>query len=231
MTKVSEIFYSIQGEGPNIGVPSIFVRLFGCNLQCTWCDTKYATGADGTHQFKEYDTPTLLSEIYSHIKSMEKMHIVFTGGEPLLQYNQIKPVIDTLRSEGHLVTIETNGVFVDDFYKDSWLTNHVDYLMVSPKLESSGNKQAYNITNLKKIINFPRTFLKFVISSDQDFIEALKIISETGCQNSHCYMMPEGIDRVSLEEKNLWLVELCKQYNFVFCPRLQVYLWGNQRGV
>jgi 7-carboxy-7-deazaguanine synthase len=98
--KVIEIFRSIQGEGRSQGFPSIFLRLAGCNLDCAWCDTRYAREG-GTHMS--------CSEILSTISTLPGNRLCITGGEPLLQGDQLPPLLETLQKKGYRIEIETNG--------------------------------------------------------------------------------------------------------------------------
>ncbi|MCJ7697691.1 MAG: 7-carboxy-7-deazaguanine synthase QueE [Thermoplasmata archaeon] len=97
--KVNEIFYSIQGEGTLIGVPSIFLRLTGCNLRCSFCDTTYAY---------EQGTEMSIQEILGEIKKFACTYICLTGGEPLLQKDTPK-LIDCLLQQKYQLCLETNG--------------------------------------------------------------------------------------------------------------------------
>lgn len=102
MLKVSEIFESIQGEGLNQGRPTVFIRLVGCNLNCAWCDTKYArTGG----------TEMSAAEIVARIATMRSHRVCITGGEPLLQCAALVPLLASLCGHGYTVEIETNGTF------------------------------------------------------------------------------------------------------------------------
>jgi 7-carboxy-7-deazaguanine synthase len=98
--KVIEIFRSIQGEGRSQGFPSIFLRLAGCNLDCAWCDTRYA---------REGGTPLPCSEILHTIASLGGNRLCITGGEPLLQWDQLLPLVERLQDTGYHIEIETNG--------------------------------------------------------------------------------------------------------------------------
>jgi 7-carboxy-7-deazaguanine synthase len=118
MLLVNEIFYSIQGEGPDAGKPAVFLRLFGCNLCCMWCDTKQAWNDQipishsalsswprGKFQIKSnFQIP--ISKILQQIKSYPSKHLVITGGEPLLQQNGLIPLVKALKS-WH-IEVETN---------------------------------------------------------------------------------------------------------------------------
>ena len=97
--KINEVFYSIQGEGKWSGLPNIFIRTTGCNLRCSFCDTKYAYD-DG----KEMN----IEEILNNISKYPCKYVCLTGGEPLLQ-NEIVELIDNLIRQKYKVCIETNG--------------------------------------------------------------------------------------------------------------------------
>jgi len=125
---VHSIFPSIQGEGPLVGTPSVFVRLAGCNLKCAWCDTDYSLSA-----------VLNLDEIARRIKDRRSGHsgvgklVVLTGGEPLMQ--NVLPLIRRLRSEGYRIQIETNGTYLCEWAADLRpMTSTMDLTIVcSPK--------------------------------------------------------------------------------------------------
>jgi len=111
--KVHSMFNTIQGEGPYAGYPALFVRLYGCNLQCPMCDTEY------TKEYEQYNPMHLAQEVKSRLQLMHKLSVpkmnplvVITGGEPLRQ--NIRPFVDYLLGMDFLVQIETNGVFYLD---------------------------------------------------------------------------------------------------------------------
>jgi 7-carboxy-7-deazaguanine synthase len=96
---ISEIFYSIQGEGELTGVPSVFVRTSGCNLRCNWCDTMYASWDPEGDQMS-------LDEILRKVDSFPTQHCVLTGGEPMVA-KEIHELANSLRQQGKHITIET----------------------------------------------------------------------------------------------------------------------------
>src|SRR5687768_477170 len=98
---IAEIFYSIQGEGELTGVPSVFVRTSGCNLRCTWCDTKYASW---NPEGEELSIPAILERIAAH----PGKHVVITGGEPMVAKG-IHELAAAIRGTGRHITIETAG--------------------------------------------------------------------------------------------------------------------------
>lgn len=116
---IAEIFYSLQGEGAHVGTPSIFVRVAGCNLSCSFCDTdfKIRTKKTGT-------------EILTEIQKYPAKRVIFTGGEPTLYPNLLIPLIETLHHQGYTTAIETNGSNTN--------TMNVDWITVSPKIYDKG---------------------------------------------------------------------------------------------
>ncbi|HOL21561.1 MAG TPA: 7-carboxy-7-deazaguanine synthase QueE [bacterium] len=115
--EISEIFYSIQGEGLLQGLPVVFIRLAGCNLRCGFCDTKYAW-----EKGKRKDVKRIVKEIERY----PVKRVCITGGEPFLQ--ELSPLLDTLKRKKYYVAVETNGTI--------WQDIRVDWLTISPKREA-----------------------------------------------------------------------------------------------
>lgn len=180
---VVETFYSVQGEGLLAGTPSVFLRLYGCDLRCSWCDTSYSyegygkwlkskQEADGgVSESSTMPTPRrgtqpkpqrvcrpqdLVPEITAHPCD----HLVITGGEPLLQWRDIAVLIQQLPRRH--ITIETNGLH---FAKE--LLPVVDLWSVSPKMPSSG--MPTSIETVEKFCALDNAVFKFVISDEKDF--------------------------------------------------------------
>src|ERR1700730_15656274 len=101
LVKISEIFYSIQGEGTLVGVPSVFVRTSGCNLRCRWCDTPYTSW---NPEGEELDLDTILSRV----RAFPAAHAVVTGGEPMIAPKVVE-LTGRLRAAGLHITVETAG--------------------------------------------------------------------------------------------------------------------------
>src|SRR5947207_6356342 len=99
--RIAEIFYSIQGEGKLTGVPSVFVRVSGCNLRCVWCDTPYAS-------WNPEGPVRPIGDIAAEALDAKAKHVVLTGGEPML-FDAIVPLAQLLKRAGHSITVETAG--------------------------------------------------------------------------------------------------------------------------
>jgi 7-carboxy-7-deazaguanine synthase len=223
---VNEIFYSLQGEGRLSGVPSIFIRLAGCPLRCRWCDTKYAWDISaGTEQSPE--------AIVEQIKDFPTPYIVLTGGEPLI-HPGITDLACLLRQQGYHLTFETAAI-------ECPAGIPADLMSISPKLLNSSppdsllaerhESRRFNLSCMQELIETYPYQLKFVVDQPQDFdqiadcLERLKNVDP-----SKVYLMPQATNLEDYLDKSRWLAEYCLRTGFSFSPRLQVMLWGNQRG-
>jgi 7-carboxy-7-deazaguanine synthase len=227
--KITEIFYSIQGEGKLAGTPSVFVRVSGCNLRCTWCDTPYASwNPEGEEQSVE--------QIVERVLAHPSRHVVLTGGEPMIMPD-IAELCAALKCRGRQITMETAATV--------YVPVEIDLASLSPKLANStphnrdGGRFAaaheahrINVRAIQKFIDTAPDFqLKFVISAPTDLREITTLLEQLrDWSPSDVLLMPEGIDASSLDSKSPWLGEICKQTGFRFCPRLHIALYGNQRG-
>ena len=153
---ITEIFYSLQGETSLIGVPFVFIRLTGCNLRCTYCDSVYS--------FKG-GTKMSFDQVLEKIKSYPVEHVLLTGGEPLLQRNTL-PFIDLLRERGYQVSIETHGeISIEEAAKKA-------RIIMDLKTPGSGMCRGYFEKNLPFLK--ANDEVKFVITSKEDYDWAKK---------------------------------------------------------
>jgi 7-carboxy-7-deazaguanine synthase len=227
--KVSELFYSIQGEGKLVGVPSVFVRASGCNLRCTWCDTPYAS-------WEPEGDEVPVGEIARRVGEFGARHVVLTGGEPMIM-PEIGELCDRLKERGHHLTMETAATV---FRKV-----RLDLASLSPKLANSTptqrdggrfaaahERQRLNVGVIQGFIDSSPDFqLKFVVSTEADLGEVGAVLAQVrGWTPADVLLMPEGTDVTTLEGRGEWVSEVCKREGYRFCPRLHVHLYGNRRG-
>ena len=170
--KITEIFESIQGEGFYLGEKQVFVRFFGCNLDCKFCDTKL------TH-FSEYGTQELFEELKTYAHPIHS--ISFTGGEPLLQKDFLKEVLRLAHQHGFKNYLETNGTLADELEET---IDYLDIIAMDLKLPSSTGLNNFWDAHRRflKIASRKEVFLKAVIcesTEKKDLAEALKLIKET----------------------------------------------------
>ena len=222
--KIAELFYSLQGEGALVGVPSVFIRTSGCNLRCAWCDTPYTSWQP---EGVEMDLDRILDEVKAH----PARHAVVTGGEPMIA-PEIVPLTERLGALGIHVTVETAGTVFQPVF--------CDLMSISPKLANStpGDRWAAQHDRLRiqprvlrELMNRYHHQLKFVVAEREDLDEIRAILEQLRAGADSVVLMPEGTDSERLRERSLWLAEICKQEGFRFSPRLHVDLWGNRRGV
>ena len=226
--KISEIFYSIQGEGMLAGVPSIFVRASGCNLRCTWCDTPYTS-------WKPEGEDLTLDAILADVCRSRSTHVVVTGGEPMIQ-EEIVWLTQRLKELDLHVTIETAGTVYQPVTCDLMsispkLANSTPVLREDGRWAAQHDRLRYQPKVLKQLMAEYPYQLKFVVSDPGDMQEIEAIHTETDADRSRVILMPEGTDAETLHERARWLVDICKQQRFRYGPRLHINLFGNRRGV
>ena len=223
--KIAELFYSIQGEGALVGVPSVFIRTSGCNLRCSWCDTPYTSWQpEGT----DLDLDQILDEVAAH----PARHVVVTGGEPMIAPD-IVALTGRLRARGMHITIETAGTVFTPVA--------CDLMSISPKLANSTPDDRRWGRQHERLRIQPEVLaelmaryeyqLKFVIERPDDLDEVRSLVESLGADRERVILMPEGTDGERLRERGVWLAEICKAEGFRFSPRLHVDLWGARRGV
>ncbi|MBV9305840.1 MAG: 7-carboxy-7-deazaguanine synthase QueE [Acidobacteriaceae bacterium] len=226
--KISEIFYSIQGEGALVGVPSVFVRTSGCNLRCKWCDTPYTS-------WQPEGREMTVAEIVKTVKDYPSRHVVVTGGEPMIAPG-ITELTEALHESGLHITIETAGTVATPVT--------CDLMSISPKLSSSTpferengrwaaqhERLRYQPDVLRHLTNSYDYQLKFVLTSPNDLDEIERMCRDLQIPTSRVMLMPEGTKREAISEKALWIVDVCKNKGYRYSPRLHIDLWGDRRGV
>jgi 7-carboxy-7-deazaguanine synthase len=227
--KVAELFYSVQGEGKLVGVPSVFVRASGCNLRCTWCDTPYASWEPEGHD-------VAVGQIVEQVLGHRCRHVVLTGGEPMIMPD-VAELCAALKAKELHITLETAATV----YK----TVPIDLASLSPKLANSTphnreggrfaaahERQRINLDAIQRFIDASEDFqLKFVVASEADVTEAKSLLARLHRWDpSDVLLMPEGVTPIELEGRAEWLIEVCKREAFRYCPRLHIALFGNTRG-
>ena len=224
--QINEIFKSIQGEGPNFGKPAIFLRTAQCNLKCTWCDTKYTWDWKNYDYTKEVKEMTL-DEIKVRLMDLEIKHLVITGGEPLLQQDDLADLLSFLKPDFY-VEIETNCTILPN----KMLTDLVDQWNVSPKTENSGNplEMYENDECYYFFANQENCFFKYVVENESDIPEIKKFVAKYNIPENRVQLMTQASTKEEISAREKSISELAKANNFLFSPRLHVAMWGAQRG-
>jgi 7-carboxy-7-deazaguanine synthase len=181
--RVIEIFRSIQGEGRRQGIPCTFIRLAGCNLSCRWCDTQYARPEDaGVERSRD--------QIIETIWRMNYPHICITGGEPLLQKEELLPLLQTLKRLGKTVEIETNGTI--DF------RDVQQYASICMDVKCPLSGESSDLSLLQYIT--PADSVKFVVQDIVDCVYAEEVIAKHRIAGEIFISPVEGSDRRALAE-------------------------------
>jgi 7-carboxy-7-deazaguanine synthase len=181
--KVNEIFRSLQGEGPSIGMPAVFLRLTGCNLRCVYCDTAYAQ-AQG-----EEGTPQQIADKVKEAAWGNCRRLVITGGEPLLQEKELGKMLREYFDATWTVELETNGTIPAPGWK-----HRLQFINCSPKLANSGVKllRRFNQDALVSYGELPHCYFKFVVQDVDNIIEARALADLVGVHPYRVILMPEG---------------------------------------
>lgn len=228
---ISEIFYSVQGEGTLVGVPSVFVRTSGCNLRCRWCDTPYAS-------WKPEGTEMSVEELLNAVNAYPTRFVVVTGGEPMVA-KEMPQLLQRLREAGQHITIETAGSIVPEGVACDLASISPKLLHSTPDEASAGKAWVEKHERLRLQPEVLRAWcskydfqLKFVIASEADVLEVKAVIDSIGIEipPEKVLLMPEGITQEVLKAKQMLLVDICKREGWRYSPRLHIDLFGNKRG-
>jgi 7-carboxy-7-deazaguanine synthase len=226
--QIAEIFYSIQGEGRLIGIPSVFIRTSGCNLRCVWCDTPYTSWKPEGENWR-------VEEILREVTKHPSRHVVVTGGEPLLA-REIGELTAKLKSLGTHVTIETaatlfKSVACDLVSMSPKLAHSTPWRRAKGKFAKMHAARRLNFEVIQQFIDSYDYQLKFVVNQQEDFGEIEEILEKlANVQPSRVLIMGQGQTVRELRDKTKWIIELCKHYGFGYTPRLHIDLFGNRRG-
>ena len=227
---ISEIFYSIQGEGELTGVPSVFIRTSGCNLRCDWCDTPYASWEPEGEEMS-------LAQILEVVDDYPANHCVITGGEPMVAKG-IHELASEIKQRNKHITIETAGTVLPENIS-------CDLASLSPKLSNSTPSEEragpwfsrHEKTRLQHgvIQEWVEQYayqLKFVVTGKTDLTEIKELLNAMKCPipPGKILLMPEGADTQTIRERDDTLMKICKQEGYRYCNRLHIELFGNTRG-
>ncbi|MFL2508791.1 MAG: 7-carboxy-7-deazaguanine synthase QueE [Candidatus Pseudothioglobus sp.] len=205
---ITEIFYSLQGEAKEVGIPTVFVRLTGCPLRCNYCDTAYA--------FKG-NNPLSIQHILDEVAQYNAQYVCVTGGEPMAQSNCLK-LLDSLIDSGYNVSMETSGSI------DITPVNSKVSIVMDIKTPSSTEEHQNRYENLPILKS--KDQLKFVIASRSDFDWCNEILDNHEVESEILFSpVYESLKPVELAE---WILE--KKLNVRLQVQLHKLLWGDQKG-
>ena len=205
---INEIFYSLQGEAREVGLPTVFVRLTGCPLRCTYCDTEYA--------FKGNNMLSI-DEILSKVKQYNTRYVCVTGGEPLAQID-CHVLLDALIKDDYQVSLETSGSI------DIGAVNSGVSIVMDVKTPSSNESKHNKYDNIAKLES--KDQLKFVIGSQADFDWSVEIVNQYPTEAG--VLFSPVFDTVTPTQLADWI--LSKQLNVRMQVQMHKLLWGDEPG-
>jgi 7-carboxy-7-deazaguanine synthase len=208
--KLTEIFYSLQGEADTAGIPTTFIRLTGCPLRCQYCDTAYAF-----HGGDWWELPAILAQV----REQGAQHVCVTGGEPLAQKNCLQ-LLQQLCAQGYRVSLETSGAMA---------LADVDarvVLVVDVKTPASGEESRNRYAELTRLT--AKDLVKFVICSREDYEWSVAKLRELGLDSRCTVLFSPSHEELAARDLADWVLQ--DRLPVRFQIQLHKYLWGNARG-
>lgn len=232
--QVSEIFGpTIQGEGAQIGRPTVFIRFGGCDYRCSWCDSLYAVLPEYRKTWEKMTANQILDKV-SALAGGVPILITLSGGNPAIQ--TLSEILDKGHDDGHEFTMETQGSVAQDWFKD------LDHLCLSPKPPSSGMETDWD--KLQTCIDKGplSTILKVVVFDDLDFEYAMKVREMGLLKDIPLYLQVGNLNPAQNQQADISqmltsleaLAKRCndaKLYDVRVLPQLHALIWGNKRAV
>ncbi len=233
---------TIQGEGVNIGMPVTFIRFYGCDFRCSWCDTPFALGKDMGGEYEEITADDILHRLRR--MPVPCKNLVLSGGNPVAQQKNLDPLILTLMQNRYWMQVETQG----SIKPTQTMMDHVNFWSVSPKLPSAGEREWKNwnsVDYLTKHLHPTALQFKFVVADMTDY-EALKgrLGSFNFIQMFPIILQPEGQQLDESDKFDLTLYSKClddlysrvradfafwRVYDVRILPQLHKIIWGKER--
>jgi 7-carboxy-7-deazaguanine synthase len=189
MLKVNEIYSSIQGESSHTGLPCVFIRLTGCNLRCSWCDTAYAF-------HKGYDLT--IEETMLKVENFSLPLVEITGGEPLMQ-EEVYPLMDKLLKKGYQVMLETGGALPIDKVPGKVIK------ILDIKCPGSGEEKKNHLENIKFLTSHDE--VKFVLLNRADYEWSRDLLQKYDLSSSSQVLFSPVFDKLDLKELSEWILE------------------------
>ena len=209
--KITEIFYSLQGEAKNVGLPTVFIRLTGCPLRCDYCDTAYAfSGGEWID----------IENIVEKVQQFNTSHITVTGGEPLAQ-KDCALLLTKLCDKGYEVSLETSGAILVDNV-DARVVKVLD--VKTPASKEEAKNKFENFSHLSK-----QDQVKFVICDQQDYQWSKALIEQYSLNKKCEILFSPAHDQLAAVTLANWVLE--DQLDVRFQIQLHKYLWGDKKGV
>ncbi|VAW54423.1 7-carboxy-7-deazaguanine synthase [hydrothermal vent metagenome] len=209
--KITEIFFSLQGEARNVGLPTVFIRLTGCPLRCSYCDTAYAfSGGEWMN----------VASIINNVKQFKTLHVTVTGGEPLVQKHCFE-LLKKLCDLGYDVSLETSGaMLLDDV--DLRVIKILDVKTPASKEDTKNKFENFSLLNTKDQ-------LKFVICNEDDYFWSKQLVAQHQLDKKCEILFSPSCNQLAETTLADWILR--DQLNVRFQFQLHKYLWGDKPGV
>lgn len=228
---VSEIFGpTVQGEGPYAGRRATFVRLGGCNLSCTWCDSPY-TWDSSRFDLRQEIRPSSVDDILEQLDGSDGI-VVITGGEPFLQARALgfTDLLAGLRNRGRPVHVESNGTILPP----TAVLQAIDVVVLSPKLANAGPHRGNQDPTLDPgwgpLARTREVHLKIVCFDAQDVAAAVRLADKLSWPRESVWVMPEGTRAETVHRRFQTLADAAITAGINVSPRLHISAWGDLRG-
>lgn len=229
---LTEVFSTLQGEGPAAGKPSTFVRFGGCNLSCSWCDSAFTWDAK-RFNLREQITRRPVADV---LAACTEPIVVLTGGEPLLHQDSddFASLIRGLVAAGRQIHLETNGTIAPNPRMQASVT----LAAVSPKLDhaKAGDRTGVDpfvpevLEVWARLAQQGRAFAKYVVQTESDCLAAVGQARAVGFLDRDIWLMPEGEDVTVLQNRWHMVCEAAMALGVNATHRLHVLAWGSERG-
>lgn len=221
---VAETFYSLQGEGHTSGVPAVFLRLGGCNLLCSWCDTVEVWKRGKHVHFKDVFNTEQVNALQNGA------HLIITGGEPMLHQEQIENFLNYIFSPVFrpAIEVETNGTIMPSNY----MRHTIDHWNISFKLKNSGEPWSKRVNEgvLAEMTKHMNVTFKIVIQREEDILELIQDFGDL-ISLKKVILMPAGATQAELAITRPIVAAIAKRMFMRYCDRLHVMIWNEKTGV